>query len=110
MIDPLGPDPNDPATKPTRATDVISDFEAPEAGARLRPKVRHANYDSPEALIRPGETRLPNPALGPASRSEQEPHAKAPELSRQPPQEKPAASPNSEPQARSAAPPTVIPK
>ncbi|MBS1805785.1 MAG: hypothetical protein JST28_20785 [Acidobacteria bacterium] len=54
MIDPLGPDPTDPATRPAKPRDVISDFETPGAAARLQPKVRHANYDSPEALIRPG--------------------------------------------------------
>ena len=51
MIDPLGPDPNEVATRPPKAPDVISDFEA--SGAPSRPKVRHANYDSPEALFRP---------------------------------------------------------
>ena len=86
MIDPLGPDPNDPATKPAKATDVISDFEASAAAARLRPKVRHANYDSPEALIRPEDSTTHNPI---------------PE---------PPAPPKPEPQAKSAAPPTVIPK
>ena len=86
MIDPLGSDPNDPATKPAKATDVISDFEAPGAAARLRPKVRHANYDSPEALIRPEDATA---------------HNSIPE---------PATPPKHEPQAKSAPPPAVIPK
>src|SRR6185503_2275725 len=85
MIDPLGPDPNDPADKTRKPTDIISEFEAPGALTPRGPKVRHANYDSPEALIRPEGTTPPN--LGPES-----------------------AAPKPDPQARPAAPPTVIPK
>ena len=68
MIDPLGPDPNEPKTRPGKANDVISDFEAAATAARLRPKIRHANYDSPEALILPDDpaaqklaSQLPSP-------------------------------------------------
>jgi hypothetical protein len=86
MIDPLGPDPNDPATKPGKPTEVASGFDAPGAAAPLGPKVRHANYDSPEALIRP-----------------EGPHAKnAPAP--------PVATAKPEPPAKPAAPPTIIPK
>jgi len=69
MIDPLGPDPTDPATRPAKPRDVISDFEAPGAAARLHPKIRHANYDSPEALIRPEDTatQKPEPPARPAA-------------------------------------------
>ena len=59
MIDPLGPDPNDPASPPRKVGEVVSDFEAPGSTARLRPRVRHANYDSPEALIRPEPPATP---------------------------------------------------
>lgn len=90
MIDPLGPDPNDPATRRAKATDVISDFEA-TAAARLRPKVRHANYDSPEALIRPDDAPTP---VSPPSK------AMGPEAKPEP----------LEPQSRPAAEPTVMPR
>jgi hypothetical protein len=98
MIDPLGPDPNDPATKPSKASDVISDFEAPGAAARLRPKVRHANYDSPEALILPNEAAAQKPASHPASPAKPDLQAKTP------------APLITEPQAKPASPPVVIPE
>jgi len=96
MIDPLGPDPNDPATKPVKANDVISDFEAPGNAARLQPKVRHANYDSPEALVRPEDaaSHKPAPERAPTQSPESQLNA--------------AASP--EPTPRTAAPPVVIPE
>ena len=106
MIDPLGPDPNDPATKPVKATDVISDFEASGNAARLRPKVRHANYDSPEALIRPERAPFGNPHQQPA----ESPKLETPDKSLKPPQANPATPSPLEPQARPAAPPTIIPK
>jgi len=52
MIDPLGPDPNDPNTNPRQVAEIPSDFETPKSLSPLRPKVRYANYDSPEAQIR----------------------------------------------------------
>jgi hypothetical protein len=71
MIDPLGHDPTD-----QRVTEVASEFETQGSLPPLRPKVRHANYDSPEALIRT-ETSTPptQPAaiLKPASASRPEP-------------------------------------
>ncbi|WP_109485254.1 hypothetical protein [Occallatibacter savannae] len=96
MIDPLGPDPNDPATRPAKPKDVISDFEAPGAAARLRPKIRHANYDSPEALVRPEDAEHQKPVTEP----------KPPPIPA--PQPKPAIP--AEPAARTAAPPVVIPE
>jgi len=63
MIDPLGPDPADPATPARKAGEVVSDFEVSKPMAQLRPKIRHANYDSPEALIRPTP---PTPPAAPA--------------------------------------------
>jgi hypothetical protein len=98
MIDPLGPDPNEPKTRPAKATDVISDFEASAAAARLRPKVRHANYDSPEALILPDEAAAQRPASQPTPSAKPEPQAKTP------------APPTSEPEAKPASPPFVIPE
>ena len=86
MIDPLGPDPNDPATKPGKPTEVVSGFDAPGAAAPLGPKIRHANYDSPEALIRPEGNLAKNTSTQPIS----------------------ATRP--EPQSKTAAPPTIIPK
>lgn len=52
MIDPLGPDPNDPANSSRKVTEIASEFEAPGSLSPLRPKVRYANYDSPEAQVR----------------------------------------------------------
>lgn len=98
MIDPLGPDPNDPATKPGKANDVISDFEASGAATRLRPKVRHANYDSPEALIRPEDAATPTPAPPPAASRPPQPKSEV------------AAPAHPEPQSKQAAEPTIIPR
>jgi|GEM_PF-2200558 hypothetical protein len=86
MIDPLGPDPNDPATKPGKPAEVVSGFDSPGASGPRGPKVRHANYDSPEALIRPE---------GPIAKDTPAP---------------PVPTMKSEPQAKPAAPPTVLPK
>ncbi|HMG85467.1 MAG TPA: hypothetical protein VK574_06970 [Terracidiphilus sp.] len=52
MIDPLGPDPADPANSSRRVAEIVSEFETPGSFAPLRPKVRYANYDSPEAQVR----------------------------------------------------------
>jgi hypothetical protein len=98
MIDPLGPDPNEPKTRPAKATDVISDFEAGATAARLRPKVRHANYDSPEALVLPDDDAAQKAASRPVSSTKPDPRGKTP-----PP-------PTSEPQAKPASPPVVIPE
>ena len=59
MIDPLGPDPADPAFPAKKTGEIVSDFEVPGSAARLRPRIRHANYDSPEALVRPEPQTLP---------------------------------------------------
>src|SRR5580704_1386348 len=52
MIDSLRPDPTDAATPTRQVTGTVSEFEAPGPLSPLRPKVRYANYDSPEAQIR----------------------------------------------------------
>jgi len=49
MIDPLGPDPADPIKPSRQVAEIVSEFEAPGSLSPLRPKVRYANYDSPEA-------------------------------------------------------------
>ena len=51
MIDPIGPDPADPAVPSRQVADVIAEFEARGPVSPLRPKVRYADYDSPEAQI-----------------------------------------------------------
>ena len=107
MIDPLGPDPNDPATRPAKPKDVISDFET---AARLRPKVRHANYDSPEALVLPDDAAAQKPASQPPPAARPEPQGKIATPPRSESEAKPAAPANPEPEAKPAAPPTVIPK
>lgn len=65
MIDPLGPDPNDPSSSTPKAGEVVSDFDVPGSIAPLRPRVRHANYDSPEALARPEPPAQTAPATKP---------------------------------------------
>jgi hypothetical protein len=49
MIDPLGPDPTDPVVPARQVAEIVSEFETPGPTSPLRPKVRYANYDSPEA-------------------------------------------------------------
>jgi hypothetical protein len=49
MIDPLGPDPTDPVLPARQVAEIVSEFETPGPSSPLRPKVRYANYDSPEA-------------------------------------------------------------
>ncbi len=53
MIDPLGPDLTDPIAPARQVADIVPEFEVPGSVSPLRPKVRYANYDSPEALARP---------------------------------------------------------
>jgi hypothetical protein len=53
MIDPIGPDPTNPIAPARQVAEVVPEFAAPESMSPLRPKIRHANYDSPEALSRP---------------------------------------------------------
>jgi hypothetical protein len=52
MIDPLGPDPTDPVLPARQVAEIVSEFETPGSLSPLRPKVRYANYDSPEAQLR----------------------------------------------------------
>ena len=51
MIDPLGPDPDNASSHPRQIAQIVSEFETPGLLSPLRPKVRHANYDSPEAIV-----------------------------------------------------------
>ena len=51
MIDPLGPDPDNASSHPRQVAEIVSEFETPGLLSPLRPKVRHANYDSPEAIV-----------------------------------------------------------
>jgi hypothetical protein len=71
MIDPLGPDPNDSVSTSRKGAEVVSEFEAPGSLSPLRPKVRYANYDSPEAQLRKEDPHR-NP---PSPRSEATRHA-----------------------------------
>lgn len=73
MIDPLGPDSTDPNQTPRQVAEIVSEFETPGPPSPLRPKVRYANYDSPEAIRRtevsprPESSRRPTPPLQPAA-------------------------------------------
>lgn len=49
MIDPHGPDSTAPVMPSRQVAAIVSEFEAPGPLSPLRPKVRYANYDSPEA-------------------------------------------------------------
>ena len=71
MIDPLGPDPNDSVSTSRKGAEVVSEFEAPGSLSPLRPKVRYANYDSPEAQLRKEDP----PRNPPSPRSEATRHA-----------------------------------
>lgn len=53
MIDPLGPDPTDPAMPARHVGEIVSKFDLPEPPRPLHPRKRYANYDRPEALARP---------------------------------------------------------
>ena len=58
MIDSLRPDPTDSAAPSGQVAEIDSEFEAPGSLSPLRPKVRYANYDSPEAQIRKESPRM----------------------------------------------------
>lgn len=66
MIDPLGPDPNDSVSSSRKGAEVVSEFEASGSLSPLRPKIRYANYDSPEAQVR----KVEPPHNQPSPRSE----------------------------------------
>jgi hypothetical protein len=51
MIDSLGPDTTNPSSAARQVAEIDSEFKAPGSLPPLRPKVRYANYDSPEAQI-----------------------------------------------------------
>jgi hypothetical protein len=59
MIDPLGPDPTDPALPPRQVGEIVSEFEIP---GPIKPRVRYANYDSPQASVRPESVSEPKAA------------------------------------------------
>ena len=65
MIDPIGPDPNDPAVPPRHVGEIVPHLELPEPPPPTRPRVRYANYDSAEAIKlksaapKPEQTREP---------------------------------------------------
>jgi hypothetical protein len=52
MIDSLEPNPTSPTIPARRVAGTVSELEAPGSPSPLRPKVRYANYDSPEAQNR----------------------------------------------------------
>lgn len=52
MIDPLGPDPTDPVQPAKRLGEIVSEIDLPEPLKPARPRIRFANYDQPEALMR----------------------------------------------------------
>jgi hypothetical protein len=53
MIDSHDQDPTDSAAHPRQVAEIDSEFGASDSVSPLKPKVRYANYDSPEALARP---------------------------------------------------------
>jgi hypothetical protein len=59
MIDPIGSDFNDPASPSRKSGEVVSGFDFPGSNAPLRPKIRYADYDSPEALAKPNTLGTP---------------------------------------------------
>lgn len=74
MIDPLGPDPTDPAIPARQVGEIVPEIELPLRP--LQPRKRFANYDRPEALARPvsaalpanaAQTQAPVPSSSPAS-------------------------------------------
>lgn len=50
MIDPIGPDPTDPAVPAKHVGEIVPHLEVPEPPPPTRPRVRYSNYDSPEAI------------------------------------------------------------
>jgi len=84
MIDSLDPNPNNTDQPSGPVAEIVSEFEISGPPSPLRPKVRYANYDSPEALKRtevsprPESSRRPTPppqraAMGQPSREKPEP-------------------------------------
>lgn len=74
MIDPLGPDPTDPVVPPRHVGEIVPEIQLPEPPRPIRPKVRYANYDQPEALIRHvAEEEAASPPRKESARSSSEP-------------------------------------
>lgn len=61
MIDPLGPDPTDPVLPARQVGEIVPEVQLPQPPKPTRPKVRFANYDQPEALIRRVPAQDPAP-------------------------------------------------
>jgi hypothetical protein len=51
MIDPIGPDPTDPAIPARQVGEIVPEIQLPLRP--LQPRKRYANYDRPEALAKP---------------------------------------------------------
>ncbi len=66
MIDSHGQDPTDSAAHPRQVAEIDSESETPDSLSPLKPKVRYANYDSPEALARPASPPQPAAIVQPA--------------------------------------------
>jgi hypothetical protein len=64
MIDPLGPDPTDPVTRPKQ---VGPDVEIQTPPHPPGPRIRYANYDDPAAIARPDPAPRPVPVPNPAN-------------------------------------------
>ena len=77
MIDPLGPDPTDPVLPARQVAEIVSEFETPGSLSPLRPKVRYANYDSPEAQLRKEPPRIEDSSRRPeaSARNQASPRA-----------------------------------
>lgn len=105
MIDPLGPDPADPVKPSRQVADVVSEFEPPASQSPLRPKVRYANYDSPEAqLLKKESTRTEaSPRKQASSRAQIFPRKEAP------PRIQEASLPTPPPAPLASAPPSSRP-
>lgn len=74
MIDPLGPDPTDPVVPPRHIGEIVPEIQLPEPPGPNRPKIRYANYDQPEALIRHvSEVEAPSPQRKESMRTTSEP-------------------------------------
>ncbi len=81
MIDSPGSDSTSSAAHPRQVAEIDSESETPDSLSPLKPKVRYANYDSPEALalpdlppqpsapVQPARARKPQPASVPSSAS-----------------------------------------
>jgi len=65
MIDPLGHDPTDPIQPASKVGEIVAQIDPSEPPQATRPKVRYANYDQPEALMRHVSAEVAKPASSP---------------------------------------------